>query len=145
MTTKQEPATDRIAREESRMDETIRQLEDEQRELEGPASVLSWDQIQAGEDLDKRERRRGLLPRLITAAKIKRLELQRERYEAQIEPLQERRDKAHAQLEKARAKRLKAQDEENAASFEYGDASTRIASREMHVKSITREIRELRG
>ncbi len=145
MTTKQKTAADQLTREEREMDEEIQRLEAERLELEGPASVLSWDQIQAGEDLDKRERRRGLLPRLITAARIKRLELKRQRHEAEIEPLQTRREKAHARLEKASAKRQEVIEEENAARYEYGDASSRIASREMHIRAINREIRELRG
>ncbi len=145
MTTKQQTAADRLAEEEREMDKEIERLEAERLELEGPASVLSWDQIQNGEDLDKRERRRGLLPRLITAAKVKRLELRRERYEAQIKPLEERQRAAHEQLEAATAKRLEAVEEENAARFEYGDAFSRIQSREMHIRAITREIRELKG
>lgn len=145
MSTKQETVGDRIAEEERKVDEAIQQLEDEQRELEAPANLPSWDQIQAGEDLDKRERRRGLLPRLIAAARIKKLELQRERYEAEIKPLEVAQREAHEQLEAATAKRLQALEEENAARFEYGDAFSRIQSREQRIKLVDREIRELRG
>ena len=139
--------TEDLLKEERKMDGEIERLEAERGELEAPARALTWDEIQAGaaEDLERREQRRGILPRLIVAAKVKRLELRRERYEREIEPLQKLRAEAHAKLEAVEAKRLQAVEEEEEARCEYGDAYTRIESRERRVKALDREIRELRG
>ncbi len=147
MTTKEKPRTDQLAQEERKMDEEIERLEAEARELEVPARALTWDEIQAGagEDLDKQERRRGILPRLIIAAKVKRLELRRERYERETEPLRKQREEAYARLEKAKAKRLQAEDEEKMALYEYSDAFQQVQGQEKRLKAVDREIRELRG
>ena len=145
MTTKQKSKTDQLAQEERKMDEEIRRLEAEARELEASDRALSWDQIQAGEDLDKRERRRGILPRLIVAAKVKRLELRRERYERETEPLRKQREEAYARLEEAKTKRLQAEDEENAALYQYSDAFQQGQGQEKRLQAIDREIRALRG
>lgn len=143
MTTKQKP-TD-LAQEERRMDAEIEKLEAEQRELESPARVPTWDEIQAGaEDLEKRERRRGILPRLIAAAKVRRLQIRRERYEAELAPLSRARDEAYERLEAARTKRILATEEENAARFPYSDAQARVEGRERRIKEVDREIRELK-
>ena len=145
MTTKEKSKAENLVDEERKMDEEIRRLEAEARELEAPAHVLTWDEIQAGEDLDKRERRRGVLPRLITAAKIKRLELRRERYERETEPLQAQREEAYARLEEAKTKRLDAIDEENAALYQYSDAFQQVQGQEKRLKAVDRELAELRG
>ena len=75
MTTKQK--TENLVEEEREMDGEIERLEAERAELMSPARTLTWEEIQAGEDPGKRERRRGILPRLIVAAKVRRLELRR--------------------------------------------------------------------
>lgn len=136
-----------LVEEEHKMDAEIQRLEAEQRELESPARIPTWEEIQAGtaEDLERRERRRGIVPRMITAAKVRRLELQRERYQAEMEPHQKRREEAFEKLEAARAKRWEAVEEENVARYEYGDANARVASREQRIKEANREIRALRG
>jgi len=144
--TEQTKAKD-LAREEREMDKEIERLEAEARELEAPARAFTWDEIRAGatEDLERRERRRGILPRLLTAAKVKRLEIRRERYEREGEPLHKSRDEAYEKLEAARTKRLEAIEEENAARYEYSDAFQRTQGHEKRMKAIDREIRELRG
>ncbi len=140
-------ATARLDEEIAGMDREIEKLEAERAELDAPTRALTWDEIQAGamEDLEARERRRGLLPRLIVAAKVKRLELQKAKLEGEMGPLRPAREEAHEKLQQAAAKRRKAAEEEDAARYEYSDAHTRIESREGHVKRIDREIRELRG
>lgn len=142
-TAKEKPKN--LAEEERKMDKEIERLEAERLELEAPARALSWDEIQAGEDLEKRERRRGILPRLIVAAKVKRLELRRERYERETEPLRAQRREAHARLEEAKTKRLDAIDEENKALYEYSDAFQRVQGQEKRLKAVDRELAELRG
>jgi hypothetical protein len=140
--------TENLIEEEKKMDGEISRLEAEQAELNSPARALTWAEIEAGavEDLEKRERRRGIVPRLITAAKVRRLEIRRERYEAEAVPFRKRREEAHESLEAATAKRLEAVEEENLARADYGgDAHARVTSREQRIKEANREIRALRG
>ncbi len=141
------PKAEDLVKEERKMDAEISRLEAEQREIDSPARVLTWDEIQAGasEDLEKREIRRGIIPTLITAAKIRRLELRRERHEAEMEPFLKKREEAYERLQKATAKRLEAVEEENLARADYGDAHARVTSREQRIKEAGREIRALRG
>ncbi len=144
MTTKTEAVN--LVEEEKRMDEEIGRLEAERRELEAPARVPTWDEIQTGaEDLEKRERRRGIIGTLIVAARVKRLQIRRERYEAELAPLSRARDEAYERLEAARTKRILATEEENAARGPYSDASMRIQSCEGRIKGVDREIRDLKG
>ena len=144
---KQKPKAENLIEEERKMGGEIARLQAEARELDSPARALTWDEIQAGaaEDLEKRERRRGILPRLIVAAKVKRLELRRERYEREAEPLTETRDEAGERLRAATAKRLRAVEEENAARYEYTDSQTRLDAIERRTNEIDREMRALRG
>jgi hypothetical protein len=95
-------------------------MEAEAAHLEAPPPEIGWDELLANsakheQELETRERRRGILPRLLTAAKIKRLELQRERWEQEIEPLKVERDEAYERLEAAEAKLTEAQRERNLA------------------------------
>ena len=143
MTTKQK--TENLVEEEREMDGEIERLEAERAELMSPARTLTWEEIQAGEDPGKRERRRGILPRLIVAAKVRRLELRRERYKREAEPLRRSREEAHERLEAAKAKRLAAIEEEGEVRAVYGDAHMRIQTREQRIKETEREIRALRG
>ncbi len=138
---------ERLLEEERTMDGEVSRLEAEQRELDSPARVLTWDEIQAGatEDLEKRERRRGILPRLLAAAKIRRLEIRRERLERESEPLDKLREDAHERLEAATAKRLEAIREEDAARYEFADALAQTQRQEKRAMAIDRELRELRG
>ncbi len=140
------PKAEDLVKEERTMDGEISRLEAEQREFDSPARVLTWDAIQAGAaDLEKREIRRGILPTLITAAKIRRLEISRERYEQEAEPFRKKREEAYERREAATAKRLEATEEENAARYEYSDAHVRVTSHEQRIKEADREIRTLRG
>ncbi len=139
--------TEDLVEEERTMDGEISRLEAEQRELDSPARVLTWDEIQAGatEDLEKREIRRGILPRLIVAAKAKRLEIRRERLERESEPLHKLREDAYERLQKATAKRLEAIEKENAARYKFADALAQTQRQEKRAEAIDRELRELRG
>lgn len=109
MTAKQKPA-EKFAEEERTMDIEIERLE---AELAEPARGLTWEEVRGGvsEELAERERRRLLLPRLIAAAKVKRLEVRRECLEAEAEPLRKLRDDAHERLLAAQEKRRAAVEE----------------------------------
>jgi hypothetical protein len=75
---------------EQQMAELDSEIAAPEAEQETPPRVLSWseiDETMLGK-LEAAERRRGILPRLITAAKVRRLELERAKYERAMEPLE---------------------------------------------------------
>jgi chromosome segregation ATPase len=111
------------------------------------ASPLVWDQITSttADELAAQEQRRSIIPRLITAARIKRLELERRREEERAAPLEEIREKAHERMEKAMAAKSKAEEQAGYARFEWTNARSRLENRHRRVKEIDREIANLKG
>jgi hypothetical protein len=89
------------------LDREIRSLEAELEEQDAP---LAWGEVDADE-LVRKEQRRSVLPRLITAAKIRRLELEKRRTEEELEPLRAEREAAGKKLERLRKKQLEMEEE----------------------------------
>jgi chromosome segregation ATPase len=126
------------------LDSEIAALEAEQ---ETPPRVLSWseiDETMLGK-LEAAERRRGILPRLITAAKVRRLELERAKYERAMEPLEKQQLEACERSEKLRVKLHKLQEELNDAHQDHHDATWRLDGYRRRDGEIAREIAALRG
>jgi GTPase involved in cell partitioning and DNA repair len=132
---------------ERTVEEELREVEQEiesmERELAEREQPIVWGEVDAGE-LEAKERRRAILPRLITAARIKRLELLRRQTESELEPLRAEREDAHKKLERATAKRFKAEEEMLEARQAWSDPHTRIEKRERHLKDLDRQLHELR-
>ncbi len=146
--TKQDKSTTLEAKSpEAEMAALDKQIQDMEAELTAEAAPLTWEQVTAttAEELAHKEQRKGILPRLIRAAKIKRLELQIQRDRGSIEPLDAARAKAHEKLERATAKRWEAVEEEQAARGEWGKVHERIINLERRIKLEEREVAELRG
>ena len=145
MTTKKKQGAEKLMEGERAMGAELARLEAELAELEAPSRPLRWEEIQDGglEDLDKRERRKAVLPRLISAGKVRHLELRRDRLEAEIGPLSERRDKAEAKLEEARAKRQEAEQREGIAAGEASAAHTELRHAEQEFRQTVRGLRGL--
>lgn len=145
MTTKTKTSAENLRDEEREMGAEVGRLEAELADLESPSRPFTWEEIKAGalEDLDKRERRKNILPRLITAAKVRLLEIHRERLEAEIGPLSERRDRNHAKLEEAKARRLEAQEREGTAAGAYSDAHTELRAIGQELRQTERDLRAL--
>ena len=94
-----------------------------------------------GRDKTPHIRPGGVLPHLLKAARVKRLELQRRKCEDQIAELDEQRTEGYQRLEAAREERRKAAEEETAAYGMWHDANWRIESYERRV----REIADIKG
>jgi peptidoglycan hydrolase CwlO-like protein len=122
------------------LDEEIARMEAELAEESAP---LVWGEASA-EELVRKEQRLGVLPRLITAAKIKRLELVKQRTQGELEPLYKEREAAGKKLERLRKKRLEMEEEILEAQAAWGDPNTRIDKRQRRLKDLERQIRELR-
>ena len=145
MTTKAKQGAAKLLEEERGMGAEIERLEAELRELEAPAHAFTWEELQAGvlEDMDKRERRKNVIPRLIVAAKVRQLQIRRERLEAEIGPLPERQEEAYAKLEEARAKRAEAEKREGAAAGEHSDAGMSLRLAQQGLRQTERDLKAL--
>ncbi len=110
------------------------------------ASPLVWDQITSttADELAATEQRRALLPRLITAARIHRLGLERTREVERVQPLREEAAKAHERLEKAIAARAAAEEQAGAARFEWNTVLSRLENRHRHIKELDTAIADLK-
>lgn len=147
MTTAEATTETTLDEEIAGMDREIGRLEAERAELDAPARALTWDEIQDGamEDLEARERRRGIVPHLIVAAKVKRMELHKAKWEREMEELAPVRDEAYARMEKAQAARVKAEEKEGLERAEWNRALYGVQGCEGRIKQADREIAELRG
>ena len=127
------------------LDGKIESMAAEVEEVE--ASPLVWDRITAttAAELAAKEQRRSIIPRLLTAARIKRLELERRREVERVQPLQEEAAKAHSRLEKATAAKAKAEEEAGQARFLWTNALSRVETRHRRAKEIDCEISNLKG
>ncbi len=127
------------------LDEKIAGMVEEVEEVE--AAPLVWDRITSttADELVATEQRRSLLPRLIRAARIKRLELERTREVERAAPLEEECARAHERLEKATAARVRAEEEAGHARFLWTNALSRLENRSRRVKEIDYEISKLKG
>jgi hypothetical protein len=123
------------------VDEELREVERELAERERP---LVWGEVDA-EQLEAKERRRAILPRLLQAARIKRLELRIHEREQEIERLDAARAGAYERLEKAKAAELKAKERREVAYGEWGFAHAAVLSSEDRLKRYRRELRKLKG
>jgi hypothetical protein len=139
MTTREQGQT--VEREIQALDEEIVAME---AELAGREQPLVWGTVDA-DKLARKEQRRGVLPRLITATKVKRLELEKQRTEAELEPLYAEQEEAHKKLERATAKKLKAEEEMLQARAAWSRPHTLIEKRERRLKDLDRQIAELKG
>jgi hypothetical protein len=112
------------------LDASIERMEAEF--AEGYGRPLSWEEVTSttADELAAKEQRRSMLPRLITAARVRRLELQRARWERNLAPLEHQREEAHKRLEAAEAKYHEALEERNLARREWDYANGLIQSRQ---------------
>jgi hypothetical protein len=131
--------------EETVIEERIAELERERASLEGPPATLSLTDIAQGAValVDRHEQRRSTVERLLAALKIKRLEIQRSRYEREREPFAAAREAAGQRLQELEAQRIALQEEIDDGRFEWSDANTRVLSIESHIRRIDREIKAL--
>jgi hypothetical protein len=144
-TVNEKTSTGTIEAELAELDGKIETMEAEVEEVE--ALPLVWDQITSttADELAATEQRRSLLPRLIAAARIHRLGLERRREEERVQPLQEECARAHERLEQATAARVRADEEAGAARFLWTSPLARLENRHRHIKELDTAIADLKG
>ena len=131
--------------EEQDVEERISELEAELATLEGPPPPLTATDIAQGAValVDKHEQRLTTIERLLTAFKIKRLEMRRSRYEQEQAPFVAAREAAGERLQELEARRVALMEEIGKVRADWGDANTRAESKAHHIRAIDRELREL--
>jgi hypothetical protein len=116
-----------------KLDEEIARLEAERAELQGPGREPAFEELVESSakyerELEARERRRAVLPRIIYAGKVKRAELRVKRLEEDLEPLRAERVEAYRALEDARAAEWEAKEKRLAAHGAWGIVHGRVLS-----------------
>lgn len=133
-----------IEEEIAALDKEIQNMEAEL--AEESAAPLSWDEITSStaDELARKEQRRGILPRLLKAARIKRLELRKRQYELEAEPLRAECEENYHKLERATEKERKAKEEREAALGAWNFTLSTVRGLERRIKDTERQIREER-
>lgn len=127
------------------LDQNIQEMEAELSDHHGQA--LTWDEVTTttAEELAAKEGRRRVLSRLIHAAKIKRLELLKSRYEAEHEPLQQKIEETYAAYQEAEEKLRAAQEERDATNGAWNIALAQERNAQVRLGRTENEIADLKG
>ena len=137
-----------LAREERVIHDLDASIEALEKELQdGYGCVLVWDEVASStpDELARKEGRRAVLPRLISAARVKRLELLRAREERELPPLQENLTQTYESYQEAEEKLRDAQNGRNAALAAWNQALREKSRIEVRVKRIDGQITEIKG
>jgi hypothetical protein len=148
MTKQDKTATLEAESPEAEMAALDKQIRDMEAELqEETSTALSWEEVTSttAENLARKEHRRAILPRLISAARIKRAELRIQRERRAAEPLEALRAEAFKEMEDAEARYFKAIEERNLARGRWSDTHGRLEKIGRRIKDSEREIAELKG
>lgn len=127
------------------MDARIAEMEEELRD--GFGEPLTWDQVTSttAEEIARREQRRGVLPRLIQAARVKRAELELRDREREAEGIRSNLEPLYGTLQDKEAEMRRAKEERDAAHGEWSLMLSRAQSADDRAKRSRRELEELRG
>jgi hypothetical protein len=126
------------------LDEQIRSMEAEL--AEGYGRPLDWDEVTSttAEELVQKEQRRSVLPRLIHAARVKRLEWEVSRREEEAASLQGKVATTHAAFLEREEEMRGAKERRDAAQGEWALALSAWQSANDRARRAARELRELR-
>ena len=136
------------AREEAVIHELDERIEKMEAELaDGQGKPLSWDEVTSttADELAAKEQRRSILPRLITAARVKRLELIRAKEERNLPALAETLERTYGLFQEAEEILCDAQNERIATMQNWNDALRTKQRLDERIKRIDAEIAEVRG
>jgi chromosome segregation ATPase len=134
-----------IDREREELDRQVAKLEAEKAGLPEP---LSWDELQqagALQRVEEAERRRGVIPKLLAAARIKRSQLQLSRLAADKEPVNADIEKLYAQKEALHEQIRDLETERGQIHHAWSNARFRLQRIEEDERATRRQLRELGG
>jgi hypothetical protein len=126
------------------LDEQIQTMEAEL--VEGYEKPLTWEEVTSttAEEIARKEQRRGILPRLIHAAKVRRLELEKLRREQEAAPLREKLEATYAAFQEQEDQLRRAKEKRDAAHAEWTLTLSALHSSEERTRRTEKELRELR-
>lgn len=133
--------------ERAAVEERIAEVEAELERLEEPpATAMATDLREPSVAiLDKHERRRSTLQRLLAGLKIQLLEMERNKHERELEPHLRAREEAGQEIQRIEERECELHEEKMRARAAWGDANTRALSKERRIKETQRQIQELRA
>jgi hypothetical protein len=140
--TKERTKASKIEALEEELREVEENIESMERELAECEQPIVWGEVDAGE-LEAKERRRAILPRLITAARIRRAELRIQHEREAAEPLQAQQEAAYNKMRRAEDRERKAHEDLMAARSEWSGVHTRLEKIARRIKDAEREIEAL--
>jgi chromosome segregation ATPase len=126
------------------LDASIESMETEL--AEGYGRPLSWEEVTSttAEEIARKEGRRGVLPRLIHAAKVRRLELEKLRRQEEAAPLREKLEATYQAFQEQEDELRKAKEKRDAAHAEWTLTLSALQSAEERTQRTEKELDELR-
>jgi hypothetical protein len=126
------------------LDEQIQSMEAEL--VEGYGRSLTWEEVTSttAEEIARKEQRRGVLPRLIHAAKVRRAELDKLHREKEAAPLREELEATYQAFQEQEDELRKAKEKRDAAHAEWSLTLSALQSAEERTRRTERELQELR-
>lgn len=144
-TAKTGKAPEGVEEEITTLDGEIQRLEAERAELEAPAREMTWDELVANSaEFEARQRRRGILPRIIHAGRVRRLELEKRRHEEHAASLRAELEAKYEAFQVHEAKLRQAKEERDSAHGQWTLTLSAVQSAEERARRTQRELRELR-
>ena len=139
--------TRKRTRKRESVEDLDRQIQSMETELaEGYGMPLTWEEVTSttAEEIARKEQRRGVLPRLIHAAKVRRLELEKLRREEEATPLREKVEATYAAFQEQEEQLRRAKEERDAAHAEWTLTLYALQSADERTRRTEKELRELR-
>jgi chromosome segregation ATPase len=133
---------------EDEIDALDRQVAELEAEEAGLPTTLSWKELQESGALQKVEeadRRRGVIPRMLTAARVRRLELEIQKHEQAIADLEARQEEIYTELEPKRQQLLELQQEVAILGNEHIQSLHRADDKRRRISALRREIDNLQA
>jgi hypothetical protein len=126
---------------DARISEMQAELED------GHGRPLTWDEVTSTmtDEIARKEQRRGILPRLIHAAKVRRKEVELRDRRAEADAIREKLKPAYEAFPEQEAELLRAKERRDKAHGEWAVTLSALQSADNRTERTARELAELRG
>ena len=144
--TKKRKASERSAKASVEdLEQSIQEMEAEL--ADGHGRPLTWDEVTSTtpEELARKEQRRGILPRLIRAAKVKRLELEVQSRQRVADELRAKLEPSYEAFQEKEDELRRAKEVRDEAHGEWSRTLSALQGADGRVDRVARELGELRG
>jgi DNA repair exonuclease SbcCD ATPase subunit len=130
------------------LEEIDRQVAALEAEKAGMPAPVTWDELQEAGTLrqvEQAELRRGVIPRMLRAARVKRLQLELERLEKRLAPIIKEQEESYERREELKAQIQELEALHGQAQGAWSHASMRRDTIEREQRSVRKQLRELEG